>query len=188
MEIRSITISYSSYKKKERDKFEKILLEEIETIEAMCNIDFDLLEEKKLKLERVRKEKLQGHIIRSRAKWVEEGEKPSKYFCSLESRNFFNKTIKKVEINDKIINDQFEILDQVRTFYKTLYASKDSDTIDSNLDDLIQNLGVPKLDKNTSKVLEGSISENEILTVLKNMKNNKSPGSDGFIVEFFKFF
>lgn len=95
MEIRSITISYSSYKKKERDKFEKILLEEIETIEAMCNIDLDLLEEKKLKLERLRKEKLQGHIIRSRAKWVEEGEKPSKYFCSLESRNFLNKTIKK---------------------------------------------------------------------------------------------
>lgn len=49
----------------------------------------------------------------------------------------------------------------------------------------MQNLGVPKLDKNTSKVLESSISENEILTVLKNMKNNKSPGSDGFTVEFF---
>lgn len=53
---------------KERDKFEKILLEEIETIEAMCNIDFDLLEEKKLKLKKLRKETLQGHIIRSRAK------------------------------------------------------------------------------------------------------------------------
>lgn len=49
-------------------------------------------------------------------------------------------------------------------------------------------MGVPKLDKNTSKVLESSIYENEILTVLKNMKNNKSPGSDGFTVEFFKFF
>lgn len=33
-------------------------------------------------------------MIRSRAHWLEEGEKPSKYFCNLESRNFLNKTIK----------------------------------------------------------------------------------------------
>lgn len=32
------------------------------------------------------------------------------------------------------------------------------------------------------------ISESEILDVLKNMKNNKSPGSDGFTAEFFNFF
>ena len=32
------------------------------------------------------------------------------------------------------------------------------------------------------------ISDSEIYTVLKNMKNNKSPGSDGFTVEFYKFF
>lgn len=69
------------------------------------------MHEKKVELEKVRKEKLQGHIIRSRAKWVEEGEKPSKYFCSLESRNFLNKTIKKVEThNNNIIYDQCDIL------------------------------------------------------------------------------
>lgn len=58
MEIWSIIILYLLYKKKERDKFEKILFEEIEIIEVMCNIDFDFLEEKKLKFERLRKEKL----------------------------------------------------------------------------------------------------------------------------------
>ena len=36
--------------------------------------------------------------------------------------------------------------------------------------------------------IEGEITEDEIAHVLKNMKNNKSPGSDGFTVEFFKFF
>ena len=34
MEIRSTTISYSSFKKKERDKIEKTLLEDIETLES----------------------------------------------------------------------------------------------------------------------------------------------------------
>lgn len=36
--------------------------------------------------------------------------------------------------------------------------------------------------------MDRKISENEIYEVLKNMKNNKSPGSDGYTVEFFKFF
>ena len=36
--------------------------------------------------------------------------------------------------------------------------------------------------------LEGELTESEILAVLKKMKNDKSPGSDGFTVEFFKFF
>ena len=76
MEIRSTTISYSSFKKKERDKIEKTLLEDIETLESEDNINLKLLEEKKGELENLRKEKMQGHIIR--AKWVEEGEKPSK--------------------------------------------------------------------------------------------------------------
>lgn len=38
------------------------------------------------------------------------------------------------------------------------------------------------------KNLEGYIINEEVLLVLKNMKNNKSLGSDGFSIEFFKFF
>jgi hypothetical protein len=33
-----------------------------------------------------------------------------------------------------------------------------------------------------------NIEEGEVLSVLKNMNNNKSPGSDGFTSEFYKFF
>jgi hypothetical protein len=38
---------------------------------------------------------LHGHMMRSRARWIEEGETPLRYFCSLESRNYLNNTIKK---------------------------------------------------------------------------------------------
>lgn len=92
-------------------------------MESNPHVNIDLVSEKKLELESLRKEKLQGHVIRSRAKWVEEGEKPSKYFCSLESRNFLNKTIKKVEMDENTtIYDQSEILQQVKIFYKSLYT------------------------------------------------------------------
>lgn len=36
--------------------------------------------------------------------------------------------------------------------------------------------------------LKGKILYSEALTVLKNMPNNKSPGSDGFTAEFLKVF
>ena len=39
-----------------------------------------------------------------------------------------------------------------------------------------------------SKKLEGIITREEALLVLKNMKNDKSPGADGFTSEFYKFF
>lgn len=45
--------------------------------------------------------KLRGNMIRSEARWVEEGEKPTNYFCHLKSRNFLNNTIKKVEVPEK---------------------------------------------------------------------------------------
>lgn len=43
-----------------------------------------------------------------------------------------------------------------------------------------------KLDNTTADFLDRNISEGE--NVLKGMKNNKSPGSDGFTAEFYNFF
>lgn len=178
MEIRGITISYSSYKKKERDKREKKLIEDIEKLESITDINTDLISAKKTELENLRKEKLQGHIIRSRAKWVEEGEKPTKYFCNLERRNFINKTIKKVELEEnRTIYNQSEILQQIKIFYENLYTCKDSELIDINIAEVIKLSDIPRLDKHTAESLEGNVSEKEILSALKNMKNNKTPGS-----------
>ena len=42
MEIRGTTISYSSYRKKERDKLEKSLIEEIGALESEQEIKFSL--------------------------------------------------------------------------------------------------------------------------------------------------
>lgn len=81
MEIRSITISYSSIKKK-RDKIKITQLKDIEKIESVWYWFAASAWKKSSNLRKVRKEKLQGHIIRPRTKWIEEGEEQSKYFSS----------------------------------------------------------------------------------------------------------
>ena len=116
MEIRSKTISYSSYKRKERDIIERDLLKDIDTLE--CNVS-QLLENKKQDLENIRKEKINVKIIRSRVQWIEEGKKPTKYFCGLESKKFTSKIIPKIERDDgKTITKQFDILKETRYFMK----------------------------------------------------------------------
>ena len=60
-------------------------------------------------------------MVRSRAKWIDEGKKPSNYICGLESKIFTSKIIPKVEKEDGIIiNNQFEILNKVKSFYEKL--------------------------------------------------------------------
>lgn len=65
-------------------------------------------------------------MVRARVRWAEEGEKPTKYFCNLESRNHINKTIFKVtKDNGDTINKQEEILKEVKNFYSNLYKTQD---------------------------------------------------------------
>ena len=75
-----------------------------------------------------------------------------------------------------------------RNFYEKLYS------IDRNLPDLehirdkLDNLNIPSLPDNLSERLEGKLYMKELTVSLKNTKNNKSPGIDGYPIEFCKFF
>ena len=78
------------------------------------------------------------NIVRSRAKWVNEGEKPTKYFLNLENRNFTNKIIPKIQKTEESelieIVEQAEILREVETFYKTLYTGTSQNKEKRNTD------------------------------------------------------
>ena len=52
-----------------------------------------LLDEKKAAFEGIRKEKVNGFITRLRIHWLHEGEKPTSFYCQLESKTYTNQTI-----------------------------------------------------------------------------------------------
>ena len=125
-------------------------------------------------------------MLRSKLKWIEFGGKPSKFFLNLEKLNFvFNRHMKKL-IDDKgnVIKDK-DVLSETSHFYSTLYKKIQEEDFDWNA---LDNMPVPKLNANLRNSLEGPLSMEEVFEVIKNMKNNNSPGLDGFTVEFIKFF
>ena len=76
------------------------------------------------------------------------------------------------------------MLSEISTFYKNLYKSKDDRLNDVNLNDIIYGEDILKLDRATSAKIDKSINVQEVHKALKNMKNNKTPGPDGFPAEF----
>ena len=186
-EIRGQTISYSSGVKRNEQLRESNLLKEINKIEKDLFINHTQLEEKKKELKSMRDKKMEGVKIRARAKWIEEGEKNSNFFCNLESQNFVSKSMTKLITNNgNHITDQTGIIEEVKLFYKNLYSKKD--TLDINLDNITNTQTFKKLSDIDKMSLEKELSVQECLDSLKRMKDNKSPGLSGFTVEFFKFF
>ena len=112
---------------------------------------------------------------------------PQCSFWNLEKQNKVNKEIRKLSTeNEDIISEQKAIIKEVFNFYSKLYAKKEVKEI--NLDILLDYSDILKFSFKMSSLLEGPLCIDEVYTMLKHMKNNKSPGQDGFTVEFYRFF
>ena len=126
--------------------------------------------------------------MRSRANWVENGEKNTRYFINLEKINQRQKTITKLQTDSgNIITNNKDILLAEKKYFENIYSSRNLPSID-----LQQKLPLlselPKLTDDSKKNIEGLISLQECLDALKTLKNNKTPGTDGIPVEFYTFF
>lgn len=192
-QIRSITIQYSSKLSKQRKKQEKEITNNLANFEQKyadnpSDSIMVQINECKSKLDSLYSYRTKGCMIRSRAKEIEFGEKNSRYFINLEKRNQRQKVVTKIETNDgKILTKANDILKEEMSFYSNLYTS--CNPPDCTIGDLLPTGTIcPSLSDNQSDSCEGLILLQECLIALKSMQNNKSPGTDGFPVEWYKFF
>ena len=137
-----------------------------------------------------REQHIDGIIMRAKAKWNLHGERSSKYFCNLENRHYTEKLIPKLkDDNGKEIYQLNEIMNEQKCFYERLYTTRNPNMDEKSIDAFFpKNKNINTLSERESESLEADISQNECFNVLKNMKKGKSPGSDGFTVEFYLYF
>lgn len=79
--------------------------------------------EVKLKLERISMHKTEGAMIRSKARWCEQGERSTRYFFNLEKRNRSNNYITKLKVYDSTLVTPTEILKEKLRYYQNLTLS-----------------------------------------------------------------
>ncbi len=194
MRIRSETIPYCVKKKKERTELKSSLESELKNLETMMNEQrpeiIDQYNITKKELTDIEIHEANGSIFRSKAKWSEDGEKNSKFFMNLEKRNFVNKLITQLEVDGNIITDPSEILKEEKRFYEKLYKENldthDPEYIYSTESILLND--IKKLTDEEKELCDAKVTEKEILNSLKELKNGRTPGSDGLPSDFYKFF
>ena len=131
------------------DSFNQILLDENES----NNIEFKELYEK-----------LEEAMFRSKARWIEKGEKPTNYFFNLEKRNYEKKVIAQLKLeNGEIISDIKQINKEIESFYSNLLASNSSNPIDFNeeFNAFVADLQIPQLTPEESSALESNLTSLE---------------------------
>ena len=115
-----------------------------------------------------------------------------KHINNPKARKIITNMIKIINViekeNGEMITNQKEILNETCKYYENLYASKENGQNDIDLNVHMQNINIPKLNGGEASNLEGMLTLKEAGQTLKNMKNNKSPGTSGFSADFFKAF
>lgn len=132
-------------------------------------------------------EKAKGAFVRSRAHWIEEGEKNSSYFFNLEKQRQTKKKIQKLTINGCISDNQLDINREVTRFYSNLYNSKFSETRCLFFFEEIEKYK-RKINDDFKETMENDLKIEELDRAVTSMAKGKSPGIDGLTIEFYMFF
>ena len=199
LELRGLIIRYAKRKARKSRDYLKSLEQRLAETEALINNSTEgdgnletkltLQEQLKIELQYLYEKRGEGAMFRSKLRWTEQGEKPTRYFFNMEAKNVNQKTITELETSEGIkITDPKQILQETEHFYQVLYQSEYAGSHEL-FADFVHSLQLPKLSDDDKENLEGELTIPECRQILKTFNFGKSPGEDGFTVEFYiKFF
>ena len=147
-------------------------------------------ERTKTQIEIIEHERLKSYQLRSKIKYIADGDKNSKYFFNLEKSNAKAKLFPNIEHEDgRLITNQHDIRNTQREFYQKLYShERENPYLENDIDAFLRDSNVPSLTENETNSCEGEITIDEATKALKDMNSGSSPGPDGLSTEFYRFF
>ena len=132
----------------------------------------------------------QGAQTRSRVKWIEEGEKNSKYFLGLEKSRGSNKVITRLKDDEgNTYTQQDDLLDFQVKYHKDIYSKKvDFEKVKKYFDEFCNGIQIPCLDDEAKFSCEGLIESDEAEFALLQLRKDSAPGYDGLTGAFYSQF
>ena len=124
-----------------------------------------------------------GAKIRSRAKWLEEGEAPTKFFLKLASQRFEKSFVSSVLNSDGVEASALpEIMKAHEVFYSSLFAEE---SVDLETENHLLSFVLRRLSDADREVCDGALLLDEATEAVGLSNRNKAPGPDGLSVEFY---
>ena len=183
--VKKSTIEYSKNRTSEQKIIISQLSEKVNEYEAQLPLTEEITRlwvDTKAELEERLLGRAQGIMFRSKVKWYEEGEKNTKYFYALEKAKYNAKTCYKLITDNGEITESEGILKEQHKFYTELY--QEDKEVNFNMSN-IYGIHVPDGIKQEQDI-QLTIEDLGKATLM--MQNNKTPGSDGIPVDFYKIF
>ena len=146
--------------------------------------------EAKRRVSEIEDEKGKIAMLYSGARWIEEGERPTKYFFSLCASRGAKKQINVLQSGDEVITGNDKILNFCTTHFQKIYASvvRTQTGKGAPCDIFLGEAECPTLNEADRNLCEAPITGVECKRALDGMMSNKAPSTSGFPKEFFHFF
>lgn len=120
---------------------------------------------------------------RSRVQWLELGDNNTSFFHKKIASNWnSNKITSLIDASGLIITDETAIKNEAVSHFHNMY---NQDLLDYPGIDHLHTLISKRISPHSAQMLTLKASDEEIYGILKSMKRNKTPGPDGFNVNFF---
>ena len=143
----------------------------------------------KERLEKIHRHESRGAAgIRARIRWMEEGERSTKFLGGLEKSNAKKKEISQLKRgnDNRIVSKNEEIMEEVIEYYSNLYKKEKHNTKNMSNYTCFQN--IDQLFNENKEMCEGLLTEEECIHAVFAMQKNKAPASDGISIEFYQVF
>ena len=196
--IRDSSILYSKQKAVARKNEINILRKKLKDLQSELGNNPDPLDERllnemkdtKLALNLCTLHEAQGAQTRARIKWIEEGERNTKYFLGLEKFNSNSKYMVALKNpQGETCTTQEGIMQIQVEYFQNLYKEKiDFEQNRELFDEFCCDITTPKLSEAKQALCEGLVTTDEAGCALSKMNNDSAPGIDGLTASFYKFF
>ena len=189
--LRGHTISYTTHlRKMTRSKQEELSQKLLDIDDSYSNHPDPLLYRKRLQLQTefdlLSTNEAELQLLRSRQQFFESGDRAGKLLAQQARAASASRLIHSIRSTPSVVlTDPKSINETFTKFYSDLYAS---DCPQTSTASTLHTIEFPRVDEGLVGNLANLISTVEIMRAISTLQSGKSPGLDGFTVEFYKKF